>query len=83
VGAKKDVKMGDTVTREGLGVSEEAWNDLVEANVVRTIEPPKMEGFSGSVVEWYAKQAREASLKAGNDAETAALEGFHSAAEVG
>lgn len=82
-GAKSDVKVGDEVSKSTLAVSDEDWEYLVNSGVARTTKPPKMEGFSGSMVEWYQKQAKEAAEQAGASIDEAALAAHHAVGEVG
>lgn len=83
VGTKNSVAFGDEVTETKLGVDKENWNALIEAGSVRTTKPPKMENFSGSVVEFYQREAKNAALDAGATADEANLKAQNAVREVG
>jgi hypothetical protein len=78
----KSAKVGDTVTAQTLGVSNEDFEAMVDAGAVRNTKPPKMENFSGSVVEWYQRQAREAAREAGGTIDDENLRALHAIGEV-
>lgn len=73
-GRDVSLKLGETVTKEKLGVSNEDWDALAEAGAIRENKPPNMPPeFQGSIVDYLRQQAREAALEAGEEAGLAEL----------
>jgi hypothetical protein len=53
---EKSAKAGDSVTASGLGLSDEQFEQLVDAGSVRDEKYPDMGDFPGSPVEYAKKQ---------------------------
>lgn len=57
----KSAKFGDEVSAEKLGVTKEDFAEMVDSRAIRTKRPPKLpEGWTGSVLDFIRKEAREA-----------------------
>jgi hypothetical protein len=63
------VKRGSTVSAKKLNISDEDFNQLIESGSVRTTAFPDLpEGFTGSPVDHWREQLRQASEGINNEA---------------
>lgn len=66
-----NVKPGDSVSQDALGVDDEGWKQLLESGAVRKMTYPDMpETFQGSPVDYLREKARKAAEGVLTDVET-------------
>lgn len=77
-------KRGSVVTADKLGLSDEQFQELVDAGSVRSIPYPDMpDTWGGSPVEWYREQARLAADNALTEAMESQESAFAATQDVG